>query len=259
MCDLKKILIVESIEVASYAHKIGVDLLMVDLETKGKKERQGHLDTVISNSSPELITSLRKAVTNSQIMVRVNPLTRESQDEIDEVIMRGATSIMVPMFRSADELRMFYKFVNKRVPIIPLIETQCALNDITKIVLELQPSRIHFGLNDLAIDMQNSWMFTPLANGSLDDACQLLQKNKIPYGIGGIARINEGLITPLLILAKHVSLGSNTVILSRSFHRRALAVKELKRNNFQEELSKLVFEFEAKSEKLEKTLGEEMM
>jgi len=277
MSNLQKILIVESVEVASYAREIGIEHLMVDLEIIGKRERQGHLDTVISDSSPELITSIRKAAPDSRIMVRVNPLNRESQAEIDEVIIRGATSIMIPMFKSADELKMFYEFVNKRVPIIPLIETKCALTDIAKIALDIKPSRVHFGLNDLAINMQHNWMFTPLANKSLDYACQILRQNKIPFGIGGIARTNEGLIRPLLILAKHVSLGSDTVILSRSFHRRALAVKELKRNNFQKELGKLdllykqitektpkelhklVLEFEAQSEKLEKILGGEKM
>ena len=40
----------------------------------------------------------------------------------------------------------------------------------------------------------------------------------MPFGIGGIARVGEGMLPAELLLAEHVRLGSAAVILSRTFH-----------------------------------------
>jgi len=46
---LKLMYITNDAEIAKIAENAGVDWIFVDLEINGKEERQGHLDTVISN------------------------------------------------------------------------------------------------------------------------------------------------------------------------------------------------------------------
>ena len=43
--------------------KMGVDFTFIDLEINGKKERQGHLDTFISNHNIEDVKKIKKILT----------------------------------------------------------------------------------------------------------------------------------------------------------------------------------------------------
>ena len=87
-------------QIAKYAQNVGVDRIFIDLEYIGKKERQGNLDTVISNHSLEDITTIRKVIDKSKLLVRVNPIHKGSKEEINEAIERGADIIMLPMFNN---------------------------------------------------------------------------------------------------------------------------------------------------------------
>jgi hypothetical protein len=60
-------------------------------------------------------------------------------------------------------------------------------------------------------------MFELLADGTVDEICGVLKANRIKYGFGGIGRIGNGLLPADHILAEHIRLGSQMVILSRSF------------------------------------------
>ena len=92
---------------SSLAQSIGVNTIMIDLERLGKIERQGHLDTVISNHQLSDISIIRDVLSSSQLMVRVNPLNSHSAEEVNEVISRGADRIMLPMFRYPSEVSTF--------------------------------------------------------------------------------------------------------------------------------------------------------
>ena len=48
---LKLMYITNSVDVALIAEKYGVDRIWIDLETLGKQERQGHIDSVKSKHS----------------------------------------------------------------------------------------------------------------------------------------------------------------------------------------------------------------
>ena len=47
------------------------------------------------------------------------------------------------------------------------------------------------------------------------------------FGFGGIARLNEGLLKSEYILGEHIRIHSNSVILSRTFHRESESINDL--------------------------------
>jgi hypothetical protein len=63
------------------------------------------------------------------------------------------------------------------------------------------------------------FMFEPLASGLLDDVAHVAREQGLRFGFGGVARAGEGLLPGQDVLAEHLRLGSQAVILSRTFHR----------------------------------------
>ena len=88
--------------------------------------------------------------------------------------------------------------------------------------------------------MKLDFMFQPLAEGTLEEAAQALRSHDVSFGIGGIARAGEGIVSPEYLLGEHVRLGSDAAILSRTLHRGAMNVQSLQANmDFAAELAKL--------------------
>ena len=108
----------------------GVDYIFVDLEINGKYERQGGRNTVISGHTIEDVSKVRPHIDDAKLLVRINPLNSNSSIEIDNVILRGADVVMLPMFHSATELEEVVDLVAGRCRILPLIETPQALHDV---------------------------------------------------------------------------------------------------------------------------------
>jgi hypothetical protein len=64
----------------------------------------------------------------------------------------------------------------------------------------------------------------------------------LPFGFGGIARVGEGIIPGEVILGEHQRLGSNSVILSRTFHRKSEGISEFRASlDLKDEIDKLRF------------------
>ena len=224
--------ITNDIEVAKNAEISGVDIIFIDLEKKGKMARQGHLDTVISNHCIEDIQKVRKELKNTKLLVRVNPLDNESSLEIEQVIKYGADIIMLPMFKTAYEVRKFIELIKGRAEVCLLLETSQALCRIDEILETSGIDRIHIGLNDLHLSLGLDFMFECLSGGLVEYLTEKISKKGIKYGFGGIARIGEGELPAEKILKEHVRLGSQMVILSRTFKRTdkdlKLGVQEIK-------------------------------
>lgn len=197
----------------------GVNRVFIDLERKGKLERQGHLDTFISNHSFEDIAPVKKILNQADLLVRLNPLHEGSSNEIEQTIDRGADIIMLPMFNSADEVADFSRMINGRVKFIPLIETKNAAEDIHNIVKVNGVDELFIGLNDLHLQMGLNFMFETVSSGYVDNLASVIRPTKIPFGFGGVARIGEGAIPAEIVLAEHLRLGSSSVILSRTFRK----------------------------------------
>jgi len=85
LMPLKLMFITDDDTVARIAEDSGVDWIFVDLEVKGKEERQGHLDTVISRHSMSDVLRIKGLLTRAKLLVRINPIDRFSRDEIEQV------------------------------------------------------------------------------------------------------------------------------------------------------------------------------
>lgn len=212
--------ITNEIKEAIKAEKAGVDIIFIDLEIDGKIERQGHLDTVISKHKLEDIKKIKKEITKAKILTRINPINKKSANEIEKAIEYGSDILMLPMFKTPEEVEEFIKLVNSRAETCLLLETSqafCRSEDILKIK---GIDRIHIGLNDLHLSLGLDFMFECLSCGIVDILIEKIKKYpSIKYGIGGIARIKEGLLPAEKILCEHIRLGSSAVILSRTFKR----------------------------------------
>ena len=121
---LKLMYITNDPAVAKIAADAGVEIVFIDMEVLGKAERQGGMDTVQSHHVQEDIARVRTAIgRRAEILARINPLNPESQNEIDASLANGADVIMLPMWRTADDLRQFVKMVGGRAKTMPLLET----------------------------------------------------------------------------------------------------------------------------------------
>jgi len=216
---IKLMLITNNPDLARKAIACDVDRIFVDLEINGKWERQGHRDTLISGHSIDDVAKVRAAIPDSELLVRLNPLHENTPKEIDAAIDAGADILMLPMFRDVREVTEFVACVGGRARIIPLVETVSAVNHFRSIVQLEEIDEIYIGFNDLHMEMNMKFMFEPLANGMMDKMAQQARDAGVEFGFGGIARMNEGLLSGASVLSEHVRLGSRSVILSRTFQR----------------------------------------
>ena len=204
-------------DVAKIADSVGVDRIFVDMEYIGKAARQGGMDTVQSHHTVDDIKNVKSAVTNAQIMVRCNPIHADSKKEIDAIVNAGADLIMLPYFKSTDEVRTFIDYVDGRAKTFPLLETPEAAECVDEI-LELEGlDEIHIGLNDLSLGLKKKFMFELLSDGTVEQLCIKFKQKGIPYGFGGIAALGKGLLPAERIIKEHYRMGSSCAILSRSF------------------------------------------
>lgn len=204
-------------EIAAIADRNGVDRIFLDLEIIGKVERQRHLDTVISRHSVGDIVHLMPYLKHAQLLVRTNPVHDGSKEEIDRVIACGPDIVMLPFFKTKDEVRRFLSFVDGRARTCLLFETPQAVEHVDEI-LELDGiDEVYIGLNDLHLGYHLKFMFELLTNGTVDSLCRKFREKGIPYGFGGIASLGQGLLPSEHVIAEHYRLGSTSAILSRSF------------------------------------------
>lgn len=214
---LNLIYITNNPAVALIAEKNGVDRIMVDLETLGKEERQKNMNTVKSHHTVADVAAVSNVLTNAETLVRVNPWHEGSVAEIEAVIAAGADRIMLPMWKTAEEVRCFLETINRRVQTTLLLETKEAVQAIDEVLEDPLLDEVHIGLNDLHLSYGLTFMFELLSNGVVEELCNKFKKKGVPYGFGGIARIGEGTLPAERIVMEHYRLGSTRTILSRSF------------------------------------------
>lgn len=218
-------------DIAKIAEKAGVDRIWVDLERNGKEKRQPG-NTVKSNHFISDIPKIKSSLSQASVHVRINPIFDGSKHEIDAVINSGADIIMLPYYKTVDEVKVFLDMVDGRVKTSLLLETKEA-HRCLKDTLQLSGiDEIYVGLNDLHISYQKRNMFELLIDGTVENICMQLQEKDMSYGIGGMAGIGQGDLPAEYILTEYFHLGSSRVILSRSFldialyHRNSLLYEE---------------------------------
>ena len=220
---LKLMYITNRPDIAQIAETAGVDRIFVDMEFIGKDERQKGLDTVKSRHTFLDIANIKQAVEMAEVLARINPIHDPLPDypgsavEIDRTIAAGADIIMLPYFKTPEEVRTFLKLVNGRVRTMLLLETREAVEHVDEILSIPGIDEIHIGINDLSISYGKRFMFELLANGTVEQLCFKFRKKGIPFGFGGIASLGNGLLPSEYVIKEHYRLGSTCVILSRSF------------------------------------------
>lgn len=210
-------ILVDDPEAAIQAQEAGINRIFYDLEYIGKAERQRGRDTVKSLNKIDDIPSIRKVVTSSELLVRTNPIHAYSQDEIEKAIAYGADILMLPMVVDHHDVEQYVEMVGGRAKVCIMIETAAAMARIDKILAVPGVDEIFIGLNDLHISMGLTFMFEPLSGGLVEYMAKKCNDAHVPFGFGGIARIGEGMLPSDDILGEHVRLGSQSVILSRTF------------------------------------------
>ena len=221
--NMKLMYITNNPAVARIAEDAGVDWIFLDMEVIGKAFRQSGLNTVQNHHTVDDIKRIRKAIKKSKLLVRVNPIHDavdnypSSKDEIDASIEAGADILMLPYFKTVEEVKTFIHLVNGRAKTLLLLETVEAANLIDKILEVPGIDMIHLGLNDMHLELGMKFMFELLADGTVERLGDKIKAKGIPFGFGGIATLDGGALQGSMVLKEHVRLGSSMVIVSRSF------------------------------------------
>lgn len=220
---LKLMYITNKPEVAKIAEASGVDWIFLDMEFIGKDARQGGLDTVQNHHTVKDVANIKAAVKKAKVLVRVNPIHDalsnypSSKDEIDATIKAGADIVMLPFFKTVEEVKQFINYVDGRAKTLLLMETVEAANLVDEILEVPGIDMIHLGLNDMHLELGMKFMFELLANGTVEKLGDKIKANGIPFGFGGIATLDGGALPGSMVLKEHVRLSSSMVIVSRSF------------------------------------------
>lgn len=220
---LKLMYITNRPEIAKIAESVGVDRIFVDMEYIGKAERQCGMDTVQSHHTVEDIKNIKNTVSSADVMVRVNPIHNSTESysstetEIEQAVKAGADILMLPYFKTADEVKRFVDAVGGRARTLPLLETPEAVKNVDEILSIKGIDEIFIGLNDLSLGYGKKFMFELLSDGTVERLCNKFKQCGIPYGFGGIASIGKGMLPSEYVIKEHYRLGSTCAILSRSF------------------------------------------
>ena len=220
---LKLMYITNRPEIAKIAENAGVNRIFVDMEYIGKSERQGGMDTVQSSHTIDDVRTIKDCVTTSEVMVRINPIHEateqytSSKEEIDAAVEAGADILMLPYFKTVQEVKTFIEYVAGRAKTLPLVETPEAVEVIDEILELTGLDEIYVGLNDLSLGYGKKFMFELLTDGTVEKLCLKFKQKGIPYGFGGIAALGKGMLPAEYIIREHYRLGSTCAILSRSF------------------------------------------
>lgn len=210
-------------DVARIAEAAGVNRIFVDLEYIGKSARQGGMDTVQSRHTVQDVATVRAKLESAELLVRINPVhdaTAEytsTEEEIAAVITAGADVVMLPYFKTAQEVQRFIAAVGGRARTMLLFETAEAVANIEEILTLPGIDEVYIGLNDLSLSYGMKFMFQLLADGTVEQLCERFRRQGLPYGFGGIAALGKGALPAEYVIREHYRLGSTCAILSRSF------------------------------------------
>lgn len=220
---LKLMYITNNPIIAKIAEDAGVDRIFIDMEYVGKEFRQGGIDSVKNHHVLDDVKNVKKVLKKAKLMVRVNPIhdTKKnflsSKDEIEGVIKNGADIIMLPYFKTVEEVKKFIDYVGGRAKVILLLETPESVAVLDDILALKGIDEIHVGINDLSLGYKKRFMFEVVSDGTVENICKKIGDAGIPYGFGGIAKIGCGSIPAEHIIAEHYRIKSSMAILSRSF------------------------------------------
>lgn len=206
-------------EVATAAEAAGVDRLFVDLERRGKQQRQQGLGLFLSTHQPSDIAELSRTLVESKLMVRIDSPHDGTRSQIDFAISSGADYIMLPYFHTVSQARDFVRYVGRRAQAVLLVETREAAQALSALTALPGVAEFHLGLNDLSISYGRDFLFELISDGTVANLCQILRDSNVRFGFGGIGSLSRTdlPVSPELILAYQVAMGASRGWLGRSF------------------------------------------
>jgi hypothetical protein len=207
---------------------IGISIIFIDLEILGKVQRQSKENSFISDHTINDLIRVKKITKKSQVLVRINSIHQGSSKEIFDVMSCQPDIIMLPFIQTIDQVRFFLDEVDKNTVFLKrpikkmlLIETLFSVKNIKEILkFKSRFDFVHIGLNDLNIELKNNFMFNYTISSDFQNMINELNNHSVPFGVGGVSCFNCGLISPKLILAKHIQWGSSFAIISKEFRKK---------------------------------------
>lgn len=205
-------------DLARCADEAGVNRVGLDLERLGKAERQAGLGTWLSPHTVQHLPPVAKALTNSELFARTNPLHQGSAAEVDELLSLGTSVLMLPMFTNEQEVADFVDIVAGRAKVVLLLETSGGAERIERVVEIEGVDEVHIGLNDLALALRLPNRFAVLTTDLVLEVSETVRDAGLRFGFGGVGRVDDSLpIPPDLIYAQYARLGARAALISRSF------------------------------------------
>ena len=212
-------LITDDVALAAEAERAGIDRIMIDLEREGKAERQSGRSLFQSTHQVTSVGRVKAALERAALMVRINPLSERTPEEIDAVLAGGADVVMLPYFFTPADVRSFVAMVNGRCRVSLLVETKSAAGQLAACLASGHIDEVHIGLNDLSIELGYDVILEPMCTGVTDSLAATLRDARVPFGVGGIGRLSSEIlpVRPERLLAEQVRLGCTRAWLGRTF------------------------------------------
>ncbi len=173
----------------------GLDGVIIDMETKGKLNRQSLYNTQINEHQPSDLRKVRE-ITSKRVICRINGGIYLDKEEIMEVVDSGANELLIPMVRSISEVEKVLNLTQGKVDVSIMVETNEAVN-ITREFNQLPLTRAFIGLNDLCIARNEENLFIPLIDGTVE---RIRQDIALPLGVAGLTHPDRGNPIPCGVL-----------------------------------------------------------
>jgi hypothetical protein len=212
-------LMTNDLHLAELADRAGVDRIGIDLDRLGKRERQPAGYRMSEHSLADL-ERLCGVVQPGRLFARTDPLHPGSARQIEDLLARGVSTLMLPMFRSADEAAEFVDLVAGRAEVVLLVETVAAAFRIGSIARVTGVKEIMVGLNDLHLDARLDDRFEIVASDLMVAMARAVAGCGVRFGFGGLGRCDdESLPVPSsLVYPQYARLNASSAIMARSFH-----------------------------------------
>lgn len=206
---------------AAAADAAGIDRVGVDLEVKGKADRQLSRPSWIAGHSLDDLRRVAAALRRAALFVRIHPFDQGGRAELEQVIEAGAKAVMLPMFKRADEALDFVRAVDGRAVPVLLLETVGAAADLGALLRSPLDFEVHIGLNDLGISRGHRSPWGMLLDPLLPHIARQVVASGRRLAIGRLARPGDATLpVPAdLICALTCSLGATGGFVSQYFPR----------------------------------------
>lgn len=196
-----------------------MDRVGVDLERRGKARRQAGRGTWISGHDERALPSLHARLSSAALFARCDPPHAGTPAQVERLLAAGVRVLMLPMYRTPEEVRRFVAAVGGRAGTVLLLETAEAVRCVHETVRVPGVDELHVGLNDLALSHGLPSRFAALAAPVLDDVADAAHAAGVALGVGGVARVGDRTlpVDPDLVYARLAGLRATGALVSRSF------------------------------------------